>query len=61
MCATYLRQKIALPRVWGLGKNTFFRMVAATGLLSGVILIARPPILFGGEETHGYDALGKFK
>ena len=34
-----------------------FRLVAAVSLLSGVILIAKPPFIFGQEAT--YDALGK--
>ena len=35
-----------------------FRMVAATTLIAGVILIAKPPILFGSEEET-YDIIGE--
>jgi len=34
-----------------------FRMVAATTLISGVVLIAKPPIVFGSDQET-YDALG---
>ena len=36
-----------------------FRLVAASGLISGVILIAKPPIIFGSDHQIGYDALGE--
>jgi len=36
-----------------------FRMVAATTLLGGVILISKPPFIFGHDENLGYDAIGK--
>jgi len=35
-----------------------FRMVAATTLLGGVILISKPPFIFGQDENLGYDAVG---
>ena len=35
-----------------------FRMVAATTLLGGVILISKPPFIFGQDENLGYDAIG---
>ena len=38
-------------------KCGIFRMVAATSLLGGVILIAKPPIMFGLDDQE-YDALG---
>ena len=34
-------------------------MVAATTLLGGVILISKPPFIFGHDENLGYDAIGK--
>ena len=36
-----------------------FRMVAATTLIGGVILISKPPFIFGHDENLGYDAIGK--
>ena len=36
-----------------------FRMVAATTLLGGVILISKPPFIFGQDENLGYDAVGE--
>lgn len=36
-----------------------FRVVAASGLLSGVILISKPPFIFGQDENLTYDAIGK--
>ena len=36
-----------------------FRVVAALILVSGVILIAKPPFIFGQEGEATYDALGK--
>jgi len=35
-----------------------FRVVAATTLLGGVILISKPPFIFGQDENLGYDAIG---
>ena len=35
-----------------------FRVVAAVTLVSGVVLIAKPPFIFGQEEKTTYDALG---
>ena len=35
-----------------------FRMFAATTLIAGVVLIAKPPIVFGSDQET-YDALGK--
>ena len=37
-----------------------FRVVAAAGLLSGVILISKPPFIFG-QDMETYDALGEPK
>ena len=36
-----------------------FRIVAAVTLVSGVVLIAKPPFIFGQEGEATYDALGK--
>ena len=36
-----------------------FRMVAATTLLGGVILISKPPFIFGQDENLAYDAVGE--
>ena len=35
-----------------------YRVVAATGLLAGVILISKPPFIFAPEEGQSYDSLG---
>merc|ERR1719427_787739 len=34
-----------------------FRMLAATSLIAGVVLISKPPILFGSDKET-YDAIG---
>ena len=34
-------------------------MVAASTLLGGVILISKPPFIFGQDENLGYDAVGE--
>ena len=35
-----------------------YRVVAATGLLAGVILISKPPFIFAPEAGQSYDGLG---
>ena len=35
-----------------------FRVVAAVTLLTGVILVSKPPFIFGAEVETSYDALG---
>ena len=35
-----------------------FRIIASSSLIGGVILVAKPPVLFGSEEET-YDAIGK--
>lgn len=35
-----------------------FRVVASASLLTGVILISKPPLIFGRQDSESYDALG---
>ena len=35
-----------------------YRVVAGLSLITGVVLIAKPPILFGSDSQH-YDAIGE--
>ena len=42
-------------------KCGIFRVIASATLLGGVLLIAKPPVVFGSDNTdQTYDALGKY-
>ena len=42
-------------------KCGIFRVIASATLLGGVLLIAKPPVVFGSDTTdQTYDALGKY-